>query len=72
MEMVHHEKFEEVDGGCVSDKDLEAMIVKFGGGWRERVFKFGADDQTKGIQLLEVYAIEIQLYTGTKNNKKLK
>ncbi|CAD5177662.1 unnamed protein product [Musa acuminata subsp. malaccensis] len=31
----------------------------------------GTDDQTKGTQLLEVYAIEIQMYT-TKNNKKLK
>ncbi|KAE9462022.1 hypothetical protein C3L33_06054, partial [Rhododendron williamsianum] len=32
----------------------------------------GRDDQKKGTQLLEVYAIEIQLYTKTKNNKKLK
>ncbi|GJW95856.1 COP9 signalosome complex subunit 2 [Tanacetum coccineum] len=32
----------------------------------------GADDQKKGTQLLEVYAIEIQMYTETKNNKKLK
>ncbi|CAL9183531.1 unnamed protein product [Musa hybrid cultivar] len=30
----------------------------------------GTDDQTKGTQLLVVYAIEIQMYT-TKNNKKL-
>ncbi|KAG6519383.1 hypothetical protein ZIOFF_022876 [Zingiber officinale] len=32
----------------------------------------GTDDQKKGTQLLEVYAIEIQMYTQTKNNKKLK
>eukprot|EP00252_Welwitschia_mirabilis_P014702 TRINITY_DN3245_c0_g1_i2.p1 TRINITY_DN3245_c0_g1~~TRINITY_DN3245_c0_g1_i2.p1 ORF type:complete len:442 (+),score=83.74 TRINITY_DN3245_c0_g1_i2:232-1557(+) len=32
----------------------------------------GSDDQKKGTQLLEVYAIEIQMYTQTKNNKKLK
>ncbi|KAJ8766824.1 hypothetical protein K2173_008378 [Erythroxylum novogranatense] len=30
------------------------------------------DDQKKGSQLLEVYAVEIQMYTETKNNKKLK
>jgi len=32
----------------------------------------GSDDLTKGTQLLEVYALEIQMYTATKNNKKLK
>eukprot|EP00850_Spirogloea_muscicola_P009272 SM000051S17632 [mRNA] locus=s51:715956:720100:- [translate_table: standard] len=32
----------------------------------------GSDDQKKGTQLLEVYAIEIQMYTETKNTKKLK
>lgn len=32
----------------------------------------GADDLKKGTQLLEVYALEIQMYTMTKNNKKLK
>ncbi|KAM3264755.1 COP9 signalosome complex subunit 2 [Capsicum annuum] len=32
----------------------------------------GTDDEKKGTQLLEVYAIEIQMYTDTKNNKKLK
>ena len=32
----------------------------------------GSDDHKKGTQLLEVYAIEIQMYTETKNNKKLK
>ncbi|KAI6685410.1 hypothetical protein NL676_031323 [Syzygium grande] len=32
----------------------------------------GTDDHKKGSQLLEVYAIEIQMYTETKNNKKLK
>ncbi|XP_071723201.1 COP9 signalosome complex subunit 2-like, partial [Rutidosis leptorrhynchoides] len=32
----------------------------------------GSDDQKKGTQLLEVYAVEIQMYTETKNNKKLK
>ncbi|KAH0454613.1 hypothetical protein IEQ34_016537 [Dendrobium chrysotoxum] len=32
----------------------------------------GTDDHKKGTQLLEVYAIEIQMYTETKNNKKLK
>lgn len=32
----------------------------------------GSDDQKKGSQLLEVYALEIQMYTETKNNKKLK
>ncbi|CAN6827569.1 unnamed protein product, partial [Brassica oleracea] len=32
----------------------------------------GTDDQKKGSQLLEVYAIEIQIYTETKDNKKLK
>eukprot|EP00227_Mantoniella_beaufortii_P013271 CAMPEP_0197592424 /NCGR_PEP_ID=MMETSP1326-20131121/15083_1 /TAXON_ID=1155430 /ORGANISM="Genus nov. species nov., Strain RCC2288" /LENGTH=438 /DNA_ID=CAMNT_0043158121 /DNA_START=13 /DNA_END=1329 /DNA_ORIENTATION=- len=32
----------------------------------------GSADQRKGTQLLEVYAIEIQMYTEQKNNKKLK
>lgn len=32
----------------------------------------GKEDQKKGTQLLEVYAIEIQIYTEQKNNKKLK
>lgn len=32
----------------------------------------GTDDQRKGTLLLEVYALEIQMYTQTKNNKKLK
>eukprot|EP00741_Cyanophora_paradoxa_P022159 tig00021435_g21391.t1 len=32
----------------------------------------GTDDHKKGTQLLEVFALEIQLYTATKNNKKLK
>lgn len=32
----------------------------------------GEEDQSKGSHLLEVYALEIQMYTETKNNKKLK
>jgi COP9 signalosome complex subunit 2 len=32
----------------------------------------GSDDMKKGTQLLEIYALEIQLYTEQKNNKKLK
>jgi COP9 signalosome complex subunit 2 len=32
----------------------------------------GADDLKKGTQLLEVYALEIQIFTEQKNNKKLK
>lgn len=32
----------------------------------------GTTDQRKGTQLLEVYAVEIQMYTEQKNNKKLK
>jgi len=32
----------------------------------------GEDDLKKGTQLLEVYALEIQMYTAQKNNKKLK
>lgn len=32
----------------------------------------GEDDLKKGTQLLEVYALEIQMYTSQKNNKKLK
>jgi len=32
----------------------------------------GTDDVKKGTQLLEIYAIEIQMYTEQKNNKKLK
>mmetsp|Transcript_17016 Transcript_17016/g.45923 ORF Transcript_17016/g.45923 Transcript_17016/m.45923 type:complete len:434 (-) Transcript_17016:352-1653(-) len=31
----------------------------------------GVDNQRKGTQLLEVYALEIQMYTATKDNKKL-
>lgn len=31
----------------------------------------GADAQRKGTQLLEVYALEIQMHTATKDNKKL-
>ncbi|CAG8511503.1 6771_t:CDS:10 [Acaulospora morrowiae] len=32
----------------------------------------GTDDQRKGTHLLEIFALEIQMYTETKNNKKLK
>jgi len=32
----------------------------------------GEDDQKKGSQLVDIYALEIQMYTATKNNKKLK
>jgi len=32
----------------------------------------GDDDMKKGTQLLEIYALEIQMYTAQKNNKKLK
>ncbi|ORZ36675.1 hypothetical protein BCR44DRAFT_1432383 [Catenaria anguillulae PL171] len=31
-----------------------------------------SDDQRQGTQLLEIYALEIQMYSQTKNNKKLK
>ena len=31
----------------------------------------GSDDPKKGTQLLEVYALEIQMHTATKNNKKV-
>lgn len=32
----------------------------------------GSDDLRKGTQLLEIYALEIQMYTSQKNNKELK
>lgn len=32
----------------------------------------GTDDMRKGTQLLEVYALEIQMYTAQRNSKKLK
>lgn len=32
----------------------------------------GTDDQRKGTHLLEIFALEIQMYTETKNTKKLK
>ncbi|OZJ05588.1 COP9 signalosome complex subunit 2 [Bifiguratus adelaidae] len=32
----------------------------------------GTDDQRKGTHLLEIFALEIQMYTETRNNKKLK
>lgn len=32
----------------------------------------GEEDMKKGTQLLEIYALEIQMYTEQKNNKKLK
>jgi len=32
----------------------------------------GVDDPKKGSQLVDIYALEIQMYTATKNNKKLK
>ncbi|KAF9361367.1 hypothetical protein BGX26_003879 [Mortierella sp. AD094] len=32
----------------------------------------GTDDQRKGTHLLEIFALEIQMYTATKNSKKLK
>ena len=32
----------------------------------------GMDDMKKGTQLLEVYALEIQMHTELKNNKQLK
>ena len=30
------------------------------------------DQQSRGTQLLEIYALEIQMYNETKNHKKLK
>ena len=36
------------------------------------LFQDGEDDLKKGTQLLEIYALEIQMYTAQKNNKKLK
>jgi len=32
----------------------------------------GQDDQKKGSQLVDIYALEIQMYTATKNQKKTK
>lgn len=32
----------------------------------------GVDNQHRGTQLLEIYALEIQMHTAQKNNKKLK
>jgi len=32
----------------------------------------GEDDQKKGSQLVDIYALEIQMYTATRDNKKLK
>lgn len=32
----------------------------------------GVDNQHRGTQLLEIYALEIQMHTSQKNNKKLK
>jgi len=32
----------------------------------------GTDNQHLGTQLLEIYALEIQMHTSQKNNKKLK
>lgn len=32
----------------------------------------GEDQAQKGTQLLEIYALEIQMYNETKNHKKLK
>jgi len=32
----------------------------------------GEDDPKKGSQLVDIYALQIQMYTATKNNKKLK
>ena len=32
----------------------------------------GSDDSKKSLQLLEIYSLEIQVHTITKNNKKLK
>ena len=32
----------------------------------------GSDDPSKGTYSLEIYAIEIQMYSDTKNNKRLK
>ena len=32
----------------------------------------GTDDSTKGTYALEVYALEIQMYMNTRNNKRLK
>ncbi|PIO59878.1 hypothetical protein TELCIR_18646 [Teladorsagia circumcincta] len=34
--------------------------------------ELGEEDQKKGTQLLEIYALEIQMYTEQKNNKALK
>lgn len=32
----------------------------------------GTDDQKKGTQLMEIYAMQIQMYTETKDSKKLR
>ncbi|BFZ64646.1 hypothetical protein YB2330_005796 [Saitoella coloradoensis] len=45
-------------------KGLHAALAKEG--------EEGLESENKGTYLLEVYALEIQMYTATKNNKKLK
>ena len=47
---------------CCNEKNFNAVFKTQDGG----------DDMKKGTQLLEVYALEIQMYTVQKNNKKLK
>jgi len=73
--------FEEGVGvACCGTKEWLISIVK--PEWKERKSFVilccclqtdeGEDDMKKGTQLLEIYALEIQMYTSQKNNKKLK
>ena len=60
---------------------MMTMVVVMGGDFAAKLLKKlhkacqqedGTDDPKKGSQLLEVYAIEIQMYTEQKDTKRLK
>ncbi|CAI5438728.1 unnamed protein product [Caenorhabditis angaria] len=48
---------------------LEKIVKQLKGSCKDEQ---GEEDQRKGTQLLEIYALEIQMYTEQKNNKALK
>lgn len=52
--------------------DLLPLLLPYYANNRSCRNEDGSDDSKKGTQLLEIYALEIQIYTEQKNNKQLK
>src|SRR5438045_3111453 len=56
----------------LDQKDYDAVVQKVRELHRACELPDGTDDPSKGTYSLEIYALEIQMYAETKNNKQLK